>query len=54
MPHYPWIFVTIITVWVCLTFILAGAGDRIDSTLIFDVKLLKVATPKPAEEPANQ
>ena len=25
-----------------------------NSTLIFDVKLLKVATPKPAEEPANQ
>ncbi|MDO8552447.1 MAG: hypothetical protein Q7S01_02860 [bacterium] len=35
MPHYPWIFITILTVWVCLTFILAGASDRIDVTFVF-------------------
>lgn len=35
MPHYPWIFVTILSVWIALALILGGASERIDSTFVF-------------------
>lgn len=35
MPHYPWIFVTILSVWTALAIILGGASERIDPTFVF-------------------
>lgn len=35
MPHYPWIFITILAVWIALTLIIGNASERIDPTSLF-------------------